>query len=153
MTSRARSDRKTAESAVGRGRPDGGAELAVQRAHELGRLGEARAGEYFEASGFRLLARNYRFGRREVDLVVQRGDLVVFVEVKTRAGDGFGAPEDAVTRLKQREIELVALEYLTRHGLDDVDVRFDVLSVVATPRGEVDRIVHLEDAWRPEAPR
>jgi putative endonuclease len=122
-------------------------------AHELGRLGESKAYEFLRARNWRILACNYRFGRREVDLIARRGDLVAFVEVKTRAGDRYGAPEEAVTRLKRREIELVALEYLMRHGLDDVDVRFDVLSVVATPGGEIERIVHLEDAWRPEAPR
>jgi putative endonuclease len=96
---------------------------------------------------------NYRFGRREVDLVVRRGCLVAFVEVKTRAGSGFGAPEDAVTRLKRREIEAVAREFLWRHRLDDIDVRFDVVAiVVGTGRGVI-RIEHLEDAWRPDAPR
>jgi len=121
--------------------------------HALGRLGEAAAGEFLAARGWKVLARNYRFGRREVDLVVRRDDLVAFVEVKTRAGAGYGAPEEAVTRLKQREIELVAAEYLARHRPGDVGVRFDVLAIVVGPRGVVQHIEHLEDAWRPEAPR
>src|SRR5688572_24277491 len=97
-----------------------------------------------------MAARNYRFGRREVDLVVRRGNLVAFVEVKTRAGAGYGAPEEAVTRLKRREIEIVAREYLHRHRLDDVDVRFDVVAVTV---GRGVRIDHIEDAWRPETSR
>ena len=113
-------------------------------------MGEARAREYLLARGWIIDARNYRFGRREVDLVVRRGNLLAFVEVKTRAGDGYGAPEEAVTRLKRREIEVVAREYLARHRLDDVDVRFDVIAVTV---GRDARIEHLEDAWRPEAPR
>ena len=121
--------------------------------HELGRRGESLAAGYLLARGWRILAHNYRFGRREVDLVVRRDDLVAFVEVKTRAGPGYGAPEEAVTRLKRREIELVALEYLTRHRLGDVDVRFDVLSILVAPDGRVERVDHFEDAWRPEAPR
>ena len=121
--------------------------------HELGRRGESLAAGYLLGRGWRILARNYRFGRREIDLVVRRDDVVAFVEVKTRAGPGYGAPEEAVTRLKRREIELVALEYLTRHRLGDVDVRLDVLSIVLAPDGRVERVDHFEDAWRPEAPR
>ena len=85
-------------------------------------------------------------------MIVRRADLVAFVEVKTRAGSGYGAPEEAVTGLKRREIEIVAQEYLVRHRLDDVGVRFDVLSIVVTATGRPVRLVHLEDAWRPEAP-
>jgi len=118
--------------------------------HALGRLGEARAREHLATRGWTIAAVNYRFGRREVDIVARKGNLVAFVEVKTRGGDGYGAPEDAVTRLKRREIEIVAREYLCRHRLNDVDVRFDVISVTV---GRNARIEHLEDAWRPESPR
>ena len=102
-----------------------------------------------------MLATNYRFGRREVDLVVRKGALVAFVEVKTRAGTGYGAPEEAVTRLKRREIEAVAREFLWRHRLVDVDVRFDVIAIVAGAGRDRDvvRIDHLDDAWRPDPPR
>ena len=115
--------------------------------HALGRVGECRAREHLVERGWSIEAANYRFGRREVDLVARRGNLVAFVEVKTRAGDGYGAPEEAVTRLKRREIEIVAREYLHRHRLDHVDVRFDVVAVTV---GSGFRVEHLEDAWRPE---
>lgn len=121
--------------------------------HALGRFGEAYAHAYLVRTGWTVLERNYRFGRREVDLVVRRGGLVAFVEVKTRAGGGYGAPEESVTRLKQREIEAVAREFLWRHRLDDIDVRFDVVAIVAGPGHKVIRIEHLEDAWRPDVPR
>jgi putative endonuclease len=121
--------------------------------HVLGRLGERAAGEFLTRSGWTVLHRNYRFGRREVDLVARRGDLVAFIEVKTRAGDGYGVPEEAVTRLKRREIELVAAAYLARERPGDVDVRFDVFAIVMQGDGAVRRIEHLEDAWRPEASR
>ncbi|GMV04772.1 MAG: UPF0102 protein [Gemmatimonadota bacterium] len=123
--------------------------------HALGRWGEARAARYLERRGWTVLARNYRFGRREVDLVVRRGPLVVFVEVKTRAGEGFGAPQEAITRLKRREVEAVAAHFLARHGLQEAPVRFDAVAIVVGRRGggrtEV-ALEHLEDAWRPEAP-
>jgi putative endonuclease len=119
----------------------------VHPPHALGRLGESRAREYLLERGWSIEAQNYRFGRREVDIVARRGSLVAFVEVKTRAGEGYGAPEEAVTRLKRREIEIVAREYLCRYRLDDVEVRFDVIAVTVGPNA---RIEHLEDAWRPE---
>ena len=117
--------------------------------HTLGRWGERTACRALERRGWSVLARNYRLGRREVDLVVRRGDLVAFVEVKTRAGEGYGHPEEAVTRLKQREIEAVAQDFLTRHRLDDVDVRFDVVAIVVADGRRIVRFTHLPDAWRP----
>ena len=117
--------------------------------HRLGRRGETLAAKALEQRGWRILARNYKAGRREIDIVARRGRLLLFVEVKARAGTGYGPPEAAVTRLKRREIEAVALDYLTRHVRDDVDVRFDVVSVWALPGGGTMRIHHIEDAWRP----
>jgi len=118
-------------------------------AHALGRWGEERAARFLERLGWTVLARNYRFGRKEVDLVVRRRDLVAFVEVKTRAGGGFGRPQDAITALKRREIEAVAAQYLARHGLGEVAVRFDAVAITVGPPGQAVDIVHLEDAWRP----
>ena len=121
--------------------------------HALGRWGEARAARFLQARGWTVLARNYRFGRREVDLVVRRGDLVVFVEVKTRAGPGYGTPLEAITRLKRREVEAVAGHFLQRHGLTSVQVRFDALGILVSrgPRTTVE-VEHVEDAWRPGWP-
>jgi len=120
--------------------------------HALGRRGEDAAARYLEDHGWVILARNYRFGRREVDLVIRRTGILAFVEVKTRAGDGFGSPEAAITPLKRREIEAVAAQYLTRFPPGEVDIRFDAVSVRRL-RGRSALIVeHLEDAWRPGWP-
>jgi putative endonuclease len=118
-------------------------------AHELGRWGEERARSYLEEQGFEILAKNYRFGRREVDLVARRGNLVAFVEVKTRSGDRYGDPLDAVTRLKRREIEAVARQFLATHGLRGAEVRFDAVSIRVGRADARPRIEHVEDAWRP----
>jgi len=118
-------------------------------AHALGRWGEDRAARYLAARGWTVLARNYRFGRKEVDLVVRRRDVVAFVEVKTRAGKGFGRPQEAITPLKRREIEAVAAQYLARHRLGEAVVRFDAVAIMVGPPGGAVEIVHLEDAWRP----
>lgn len=117
--------------------------------HVLGRWGERAAERYLVARGWRLLARNYRFGRREVDLVATRGGVVIFVEVKTRAGEGFGSPLESITRLKRREVEAVAAEFLIRHHLQDAGVRFDAIAVTREPGGRTVRIDHVADAWRP----
>lgn len=89
-----------------------------------------------------------------MDLVVRRGELLAFVEVKTRAGEGYGSPQEAITALKRREVEAVAAQFLSRHGLTDMTVRFDAISIVVrrgTPGSQV-AIEHLEDAWRPGWP-
>lgn len=117
--------------------------------HALGRWGEERAARFLEERGWTVLERNYRFGRREVDLVVRAGGLLAFVEVKTRAGRGYGPPQEAITALKRREIESVARHFLARHGLQDAEVRFDAVAITVLRREERVEIEHLEDAWRP----
>jgi putative endonuclease len=121
--------------------------------HALGRWGEAHAARFLQARGWTVLARNYRFGRREVDLVVRRGDVVAFVEVKTRAGPGYGSPLEAVTRLKRREIEAVAGHFIHHHGLSSVEVRFDALGILVRRGARTTvEVEHVEDAWRPGWP-
>ena len=117
--------------------------------HALGRWGEAKAARALERRGWRILARNYRFGRREVDLVARREELLAFVEVKTRAGLGYGAPEEAVTGLKRREIEAVARDFVARHRLEHLDIRFDVIAIVVGAGRRIERFTHVPDAWRP----
>lgn len=118
-------------------------------AHALGRWGEDQAARYMTRHGWRVLARNYRFGRREVDLVVRKGVVVAFVEVKTRAGTGFGSPQAAITHLKRREIEAVATQFLASHRLEDVEVRFDAVGIVLDRDRRTLRLEHVADAWRP----
>ncbi|MCH2468421.1 MAG: YraN family protein [Gemmatimonadetes bacterium] len=94
------------------------------------------------------MPKNYRFGRREIDLIVQKGPLLAFVEVKTPAGGGCGHPEEAVTWRKRREIEAVAEEYLVRNARSGNQVRFDVIAIEVAADGRVTGLQHLEDAWR-----
>jgi putative endonuclease len=119
--------------------------------HALGRWGEERALRFLTGRGWSLLARNYRFGRREVDLVVRKGRVVAFVEVKTRAGEGYGSPLEAITRLKRREVEAVAAHFVACHDLGDACLRFDAVGIVVERGGGARRVMveHVEDAWRP----
>lgn len=104
---------------------------------------------YLTRRGWRILARNYRFGRREVDIVAESDGVVAFVEVKTRAGEGFGGPLAALTWRKRREIEAVATHFLATRRPGDVGVRFDVVAVTSSGPRTV-RVEHVADAWRPE---
>jgi putative endonuclease len=120
----------------------------------VGRAGEDAAACQYVACGFRILARNWRCSLGEIDLVAQRGSLIVVCEVKTRRGDVLGGPFDAVTPAKRRRLRALAATFLisavpgaARPGRPgDVDVRFDVASVTIDASGGFD--VHLfEDAF------
>ncbi len=97
--------------------------------------------------GFSVLERNYRFGHREIDLIVASGDLVAFVEVKTRAGSGYGHPLAAVTARKRREIERVARRWEAENGRRGAVYRFDAVGVSFGADGRA-RVEHVPDAWR-----
>jgi putative endonuclease len=115
---------------------------------DLGRWGEDLAARHLESRGWTVLARNLREGRREVDLVVRRGKVVAFVEVKCRRGTGFGHPLEAITHLKREEIARVARAWLRTQALPPgVILRFDAVSVVLRG-GEPPELVHVPDAWR-----
>lgn len=111
----------------------------------LGELGERIAERWLRRAGWQVLARRWRSGRRDVDLVVRRGQEVVFVEVKTRRGFGFGDPATAVHWRKQRELSRSALTWMDRHGRPGETYRFDVVAVLVH-RGRV-WVRHVEDAF------
>ena len=113
----------------------------------LGRLGEASAEALLERAGLKVVARRFRRRSGEIDLVAERGDLIVFVEVKTRRGTGFGTPAEAVTRVKQERMARVALAYLQRTGGLERRTRFDVVEVHVGVDG-VPVPHHIEDAFR-----
>ena len=113
----------------------------------LGDRGERMAADFLERGGWTILARNFRIGHREVDLVARLGEVVAFVEVKTRSGLGFGHPLEAITVRKRREIQRVAAAWIDRHGRPGDVYRFDAIAVLAAGGGEMD-IEHVEDAWR-----
>jgi putative endonuclease len=119
----------------------------VAAPHDLGVLGERLAERHLRRHGYTILARNYRFGRREIDLIVRRADLVAFVEVKARAGAGYGHPLEAITARKRREVERVARFWLQRNGWPGLRCRFDAVGIVLR-RGQTPVIEHVPDAWR-----
>lgn len=114
--------------------------------HQLGKLGEELAAEYILKKGYQILERNWRSGHKEVDIIALQDDVLVVVEVKTRKTDDYGDPEIAVGRDKQRMLIRAADAYVRFKNLD-VDVRFDIISIVISD-GEPE-IEHLEDAFIP----
>lgn len=96
----------------------------------LGRRGEDAAEQYLRQIGYRIAGRRVRLPAGELDLVAWDGPTLVFVEVKTRADNRHGEPEDAVDRVKQRRIARAALGYMKRRRLLGCSARFDVVSVV-----------------------
>lgn len=119
----------------------------------IGDRGEALAADFLEDQGYRVLDRNYRFERAEVDLVCfepaprdEDGGELVFVEVKTRSGTGFGRPEEAVTPEKQHHIVRATQAYLYERRLEGSPLRFDVVSVLLRP-GQRPQIEHFKNAF------
>jgi putative endonuclease len=116
-------------------------------ARDLGIRGEQLAARHLEETGWTVLHRNFRMGRKELDLVARRGEVVAFVEVKTRAGIGYGHPLEAITWKKRREIQQVAAAWVDRFGREADVYRFDAIAVEFDGRAPA-RIEHVEDAWR-----
>ena len=88
------------------------------------------AAKFLRRNGYKILLRNFRSGKAEVDIVARHKDWLVFVEVKTRKTEEFGAPSEAVDREKQRNLSKAALDYLRRLGYPRILFRFDVVEVV-----------------------
>lgn len=114
---------------------------------ERGQRGERIAARYLERRGYRILERNYRSRFGEIDLIAQKGELLVFCEVKTRKDDHFSAAREAVDRHKQHRIILTASQFLAAQGAEPIS-RFDVIEVYL---GEgfltKPRINHIESAF------
>jgi putative endonuclease len=113
---------------------------------DLGRHGERIAAVYLADAGLRLIDRNWRCRDGELDIVAREGDSLVFCEVKTRRGVGFGHPVEAVTPVKQRRMRTLAQRWLAAHEEHAPELRFDVVGVLVRP----DRpalVTHLRAAF------
>jgi putative endonuclease len=102
--------------------------------NDFGELGERIAARWLEHTGWQIVARRFRSGRRDIDLIAQQGDLIAFVEVKARSGDEFGDPVEAVNHRKQRELTKSAQTWIDRHGRAGESYRFDVIGILMKDR-------------------
>ena len=108
----------------------------------LGRRGEQLAADYLQGLGLRLVERNWRCALGEIDLVMRDGSETVFVEVKTRAGLGYGHPLEAITAAKLARLRRLAAAWCEAHPGEASSIRIDAVAVVAS-RSEPVRIEHL----------
>jgi len=110
-----------------------------------GRRGERLAALYLFFHSCRILERNYRFGRYEIDIVARerRSGTLVFVEVKTRSAADHGLPREAVGPKKQLYLTRAAQGYMKQHGGFDDPARFDVIEVYTKPL----RVIHIPNAF------
>src|SRR5690606_6696943 len=107
-----------------------------------GAFGEQLAADYLVAKGFQVVFRNYRYGKSEIDLIVQRDDWLIFVEVKTRSSVEYGQPEDFVDWRKSMRMLGAAENFIFSTNWQG-NVRFDIVSIRL---GDPPEIVQLEDA-------
>ncbi len=107
----------------------------------LGRAGEVKAEEFLREKGYKILKTNYKTSLGEIDIIALDQNTTVFIEVKTRANDVFGAPSESVDIKKQKKYFRVATEYLKREQKTDEEVRFDVVEI------ENGQINHIIDAF------
>tara|TARA_Y100000782_G_scaffold114469_1_gene150736 strand:- start:11743 stop:12105 length:363 start_codon:yes stop_codon:yes gene_type:complete len=115
-------------------------------AYDLGKEGEEIATQHLVENGWKILNRNWRFGREEIDIIAIKEDTVAIVEVKTRFSNFIGEPYEAVTRSKQKSIIRAANHYIESKDLD-VEVQFDIISIVLNKNTR--KINHIEDAFSP----
>ncbi|MCJ8166152.1 YraN family protein [Pontibacter sp. E15-1] len=108
-----------------------------------GQAGENRAAAYLQEQGYTILRQNYRHRRAEVDIIAQKENLLVFVEVKTRGTDRYGYPEEAVDFRKEALLLNAADAYIEESGWQH-EARFDIIAVTLTVPATVH---HIEDAF------
>jgi putative endonuclease len=117
--------------------------------NETGRTGENLAARWLERNGMRLLHRNWRQGRNEIDLIVRDGQTIAFVEVKTRRLGPGGPPAAAVNAAKRRRLARAAAGWIATHPGEGLEFRFDIVEVTLAA-GRAPLVEHWPDAFRTE---
>lgn len=114
--------------------------------HILGKKGENLAAAYLSEKGYVILEKNWRHQKAEVDIIATDGGFLVILEVKTRATDYFGDPEEAVTKNKQRLLCEAANAYVQLNDINK-EVRFDIVSIISNEQQT--KLHHIIDAFYP----
>jgi len=118
----------------------------MSEAHDLGLKGEEMATDYLKKAGFKILFRNWKWGKHEIDIIAENKEFVVFAEVKTRSDDFRMHPVTAINNDKQKSVILAAEGYIKKFNIDK-DSRFDVITIIK--KGEDFEVDHIEDAFYP----
>jgi putative endonuclease len=118
----------------------------MTESHNLGKQGEDQAVKHLVDAGYKILNRNWRSGKLEIDIIAENKDLIIFVEVKTRSEDYLEDPRTAINREKQRSMIFAADKYIKWNYIDK-ESRFDVITVIKKGKSFV--IDHIENAFYP----
>jgi len=114
--------------------------------YNLGKSGEEIALKYLKEKKYNIIKRGFRLFRGEIDIIAYDRKTLVFIEVKTRRSEAFGLPEESVTISKQKQIKKVAQGFLEFNNLQNVECRFDVISLkFSKEKGYL--ISHIKDAF------
>jgi len=114
--------------------------------NDIGKKGEQLAVEFLRKAGYRIVCYNWRYHKKEIDIIAYDSEFLVIVEVKLRSTDYFGDPSEFVTKKKQRFLIEAANAYL-RTIADEPEVRFDIISIIAGNNGY--QFDHITDAFNP----
>ena len=114
--------------------------------NELGLLGENRARDFLVTKGYKIRTTNYYAGKLEIDIIAEKDNWLVIVEVKTRSTNVFLAPEETIDLRKIKNLVNAAGSYIKRYNWQG-ETRFDIISVM--PDGDDYKIEHIEDAFLP----
>ena len=113
--------------------------------NDIGREGEDVAASYLMQKGYRIVARNWRYGPKEIDIVARDGETMVFVEVKTRSTLAFELPQEAVTKKKMKNLVEAADAYMLQYNIE-LEGRFDIVGVL---NGNPPKVIeHIAGAWQ-----
>lgn len=113
--------------------------------NDFGKRAEDLAVEYLKKNGYKILVRNFRFKKNEIDIIAEKDHLIVVVEVKARSTDFFILPQEAVTKTKIKSI-VSAANYFMEEFNKNQEVRFDIMSVLADEKRNLN-IEHIENAF------
>ena len=111
----------------------------------VGKIGEDLAAKFLEEKGYNIIERNYRFGHGELDIIAEKDNILIFIEVKTKKHDDFGDPINWIKRGKQLQMGRIARGYLYERNITDRDCRFDV--VLVNWEHGLWKIDHIENAF------
>jgi putative endonuclease len=118
----------------------------MAESHDLGQKGEDKAVDYLKNNGFKILFRNWMWGKNEIDIIAENREFIVFIEVKTRSDNFHEHPRTAVNTEKQKSIIRAADGYIQRYRIDK-ESRFDVMTIIR--KNEEFEIDHIENAFYP----
>ena len=114
--------------------------------NDFGNLAENLAADFLNKKNYKILIRNFRYQRAEVDIIAEFEDLIVVIEVKARSYNALIEPQEAVTKKKIKAI-LLCSDFFMKENQIDKEVRFDIITVVPNESGKLE-INHIEDAFQ-----